>query len=130
MAAMTTFERMTRMYEHREADRVPVTDGPWGSTIERWHREGLPKDVSYVDYFELDNFAGIGVDNSPQYPSQVIEETEEYVITTTDWGARSRTGDIPAGCRSSSISRSKTPIHGPRPRPECSPTATASTGIT
>jgi len=25
---MTTHERMTRMYEHREADRVPIVDLP------------------------------------------------------------------------------------------------------
>ena len=32
---MTTQERMTRMYQHREADRVPIIDSPWGSTIAR-----------------------------------------------------------------------------------------------
>ena len=30
MKAMTTHERMTRMYQHREADQVPITDGPVG----------------------------------------------------------------------------------------------------
>lgn len=87
MAAMTTFERMKRMYEHRDADRVPVTDGPWASTVKRWHREGMPEGVSVRDYFDLDDFAGIGVDNSPRYPTQTIEETEEYTIHTTAWGA-------------------------------------------
>ena len=87
MAGMTTFERMTRMYEHREADRVPVIDGPWGTTIERWRREGLPENVDFATYFDLDKIVGIGVDNSPRYPSQVIEETEEYTIHTTGWGA-------------------------------------------
>ena len=62
MSEMTTHERMTRMYEHRDADRVPIIDSPWGSTMERWHREGLPKDVNWVDYFGLDHFAGIGAD--------------------------------------------------------------------
>ena len=87
MAAMTTFERMKRMYEHRDADRVPVTDGPWGSTIERWQREGMPKDVSFRDYFDLDDIAGIGVDTSPHYPVETIEQTDEYTIHTTAWGA-------------------------------------------
>jgi uroporphyrinogen decarboxylase len=84
---MTTFERMTRMYEHRDADRVPVTDSPWGSTIERWKREGLPEGVDFATYFDLDKIAGIGVDNSPRYPGRVIEETDEYTIHTTNWGA-------------------------------------------
>jgi len=87
MAEMTTYERMQRMYEHREADRVPITDSPWGSTLERWQREGLPTNIDWADYFKLDKFAGIGVDNSPRYPSQVIEETEEYTVHTTNWGA-------------------------------------------
>lgn len=87
MAEMTTYERMKRMYEHREADRVPIIDSPWGPTIERWRREGLPEGVSFVDYFGLDHIAGIGVDNSPRYPGRVIEETEEYAITFSQWGA-------------------------------------------
>lgn len=97
MAAMTTFERMTRMYEHREADRVPVTDGPWGTTIERWHREGMPEGVNYREYFDLDNIAGLGVDNSPRYPSQVIEETEDYTIHTTGWGAKLKSWKLHGG---------------------------------
>jgi len=99
MAAMTTFERMKRMYEHREADRVPVTDGPWASTVERWRREGMPEGASVKDYFDLDDFAGLWVDNSPRYPTQVLEETEEYTINTTAWGATLKnwkhTGGVP-----------------------------------
>ncbi len=85
--SMTTHERFSRMYAHQEADRIPVIDSPWGATIERWQREGLPRDVSFEDYFDLDKIAHIGVDNSPRYPEQVIEETEDYVINTTRWGA-------------------------------------------
>jgi len=75
------------MFEHREADRVPIIDGPWTSTIERWHREGMPREVSFVDYFGLDRVAFISVDNSPCYPTRVVEETDEYVIQTSAWGA-------------------------------------------
>jgi len=99
MAKMTTHERMTRMYAHREADRVPVTDSPWSSTIERWQREGMPRDVSYVDYFGLDKMVQVYVDNSPRYPVRVLEETDEYTITTTNWGATLKqwkhTGGVP-----------------------------------
>ncbi len=86
MSAMTTHQRMTRMYEHREADRVPVTDSPWAATVQRWHREGLPEDVGYDEYFELDRFVTIGADNSPRFPIEVLEETDEYIIQTTKWG--------------------------------------------
>lgn len=83
---MTTRERFQRMYEHREADRVPILDYPWGSTIERWQREGMPKDASFEDYFDLDKVSSIPIDLGPRYESKVIEETDKYCIYTTDWG--------------------------------------------
>jgi uroporphyrinogen decarboxylase len=87
---MATHERFARMYNHQEADRIPIIDSPWRTTIERWHREGMPEDVSYEDYFSLDRVVGVGVDNSPRYPREVVEETEQYVIHTTQWGATLR----------------------------------------
>ena len=35
---MTSKERFTRMFEHREADRIPIIDSPWAGTIARWKR--------------------------------------------------------------------------------------------
>jgi uroporphyrinogen decarboxylase len=87
MKYMTSHDRFSRMYSHQEADRIPIIDSPWNATIERWHSEGMPADVSYVDFFGLDKIAHIGVDNSPQYLERVIEETADYVINTTRWGA-------------------------------------------
>lgn len=87
MDRMTTNERMARMYAHQEADRIPVIDSPWNATIERWHREGMPQDTGYREYFGLDLVTDISVDNSPRYPEEVVEETEDYIITTTRWGA-------------------------------------------
>lgn len=84
---MTSRERFARMFAHKEADRVPIIDSPWGSTIERWQAEGMPKDVSFIDFFDIDHVAGFGVDNSPRYEAKVIEETEEYTVRTTPWGA-------------------------------------------
>ena len=48
MDEMTTRERMTCVYEHREPDRVPIADSAWPSTLVRWRREGLPDEVSFV----------------------------------------------------------------------------------
>ncbi len=90
MAKLTTHERIRRMYEHKEADRVPIVDYPWSSTVERWHQQGLPEDVSYVDFFGMDRIASIHADNSPRFPENVIEETEDYVIKTSKWGATER----------------------------------------
>lgn len=38
---MTGRERMTRMLERRDHDRIPRHDGYWPETIERWQKEGL-----------------------------------------------------------------------------------------
>jgi len=87
MAEMTSHERFQRMYDHRPADRVPIIDSPWSATIERWHREGMPRDVSWAEYFGTDHVAGISVDNSPRYEERVLEETDRYKVWTTRWGA-------------------------------------------
>lgn len=87
---LTTHERVTRMFARQEADCIPVTDEPWGSTIARWHREGMPDGQSYVDYFGLDLFTSFGVDVTPRYPVTIVEETDDYVIKTTSWGVTMR----------------------------------------
>ena len=87
---MTTRERFQRMYQHKEADRVPMLGGPWDTTIERWHREGLPENADFADYFGLDHVVGVGGDTSPRLPSRVIEETDEYVIALDSWGTTSK----------------------------------------
>jgi len=87
MTEMTTHERMKRMYEHREADRVPITDSPWETTVKRWNREGMPENTNWIDYFDVDKIYSFSVDTSPHYERKIIEETDRYVIYTTDWGA-------------------------------------------
>ena len=87
MKELTSRERFTRMFEHRDADRVPIIDDPWPSTIERWQREGMPKETDLADFFGLDRVVRIKADNSPRYPKKVLEETAEYKIYTSSWGA-------------------------------------------
>jgi len=90
MPEMTSHDRFSAMFEHREADRVPIIDSPWGATIERWHSEGMPENVPWAEFFGVDRVAGIGVDNSPRYPVKTVEETDEYRIYTTSWGVTLR----------------------------------------
>jgi uroporphyrinogen decarboxylase len=86
---LSSHERFRRMFAHQTADRIPMIDGPWGATIERWHAEGMPEGVSYVDYFGLDRFVSTGfTDNSPRYPTQVISETEDEMVFTSPWGVK------------------------------------------
>jgi uroporphyrinogen decarboxylase len=81
---MTSKERFQAVFAHRNPDRVPMLEGPWSSTLERWRAEGMT--ASYVDHFGLDLTASFGADNSPRYEEKVLEETDEYVIRTTKWG--------------------------------------------
>jgi len=90
MQEMTTRERFQRMFEHKEADRVPMVGGPWGTTLERWHREGMPEGVGFADYFGLDQTVGVGGDISPRYDARVVEETDEYIITFDAWGTTAK----------------------------------------
>ena len=87
---MTSWERFKRMYEHREADRIPITDNPWQGTLKRWHAEGMPKDVDWRDFFSVDKVAPISIDISPRFEEKILEQTDRYVIKTTAYGATMR----------------------------------------
>ncbi len=99
MTALTSRERFQRMFEHRDADRIPIIDDPWGATLERWRREGMPDGVDFRDYFDLDKVAHLGVDISPRYPVETLEQTDEYRVHTTAYGATLKdwkhTGGVP-----------------------------------
>lgn len=83
---MTSKERFLRMYQHKEADRIPIIDQPWAGTLRRWRTEGMPEGVEWEDYFGVDKIGVIGCDNSPRYEEKVLEETDTYKIYTTKWG--------------------------------------------
>jgi uroporphyrinogen decarboxylase len=90
-------ERVLAALNHREADRVPFTDNPWETTVERWRREGLPADVTPAEHFQFE-FEGFGADTSLMLPIETIEETDEYIIqknangvTMKNWKHRTST---------------------------------------
>ena len=87
MTEMTTRERMKLTYAHKEADRAPIMDLPWESTIDRWRKEGLPAGADWGEYLDVDCVRRIMADNSPRYPVQFVENTDEYRVYTTPWGA-------------------------------------------
>lgn len=90
MAELTTRQRYDRMFKHKEADRVPMLGSPWGTTLERWRREGMPPDADFSEYFGLDRVAGVGGDISPRYAEKVIEETGDYIIRLDSWGTTAK----------------------------------------
>jgi len=68
----------------------------WQETLDRWQREGMPRDVKLEDYFGTDTYRNAPVGVGPLghlssgtiglYPSfevKVLEETETYIVRTT-----------------------------------------------
>ena len=87
---MTSKERFARMYEHKEADRIPIIDSPWAGTLRRWKREGMPADMAWEDYFQVDKIAHVHVDITPQYPEIILSEDERSYVQTSNWGVTMR----------------------------------------
>jgi len=83
---MDSRERVLAALDHKETDRIPYTDNPWITAIERWQKEGMPKDIAPEDYFEFEMII-IGPDTSFMIPKKIIEETDEYIIQTDYNGA-------------------------------------------
>lgn len=76
---MNSQERILAALNHKEADRIPLMDGPWFTTVERWRKEGLPADVDPYDLFQFE-MAGFCCDTSLRLPTEIIEDTDEYHI--------------------------------------------------
>ena len=83
---MTSRERVSRMFEHREADRIPITDEPWAGTLRRWTAEGMPAGADWRDYLSIDKIRRFGVDVSPRYQKETLEETDGYIVYKTEYG--------------------------------------------
>jgi len=93
---MDSRERVRRVLQGAIPDRVPMDDGYWSTTLERWQREGLPADISPQDYFGLD-IVYIGGDYTMQLPERLVEQTPS---TRTYWdsdGALRKDSHMPDG---------------------------------
>jgi uroporphyrinogen decarboxylase len=89
MTELTSHDRVKRMFEHRDADRVPITDWIWESTWLRWLREGMPAGPQAFGFLGLDHVASLGIadiDTSPRFERILVEETESYRIERNQWG--------------------------------------------
>jgi len=48
---MKNKERFLKVMNYEEVDRVPLSlAGPWGDTLKRWHKEGLPENIDVHKY--------------------------------------------------------------------------------
>jgi uroporphyrinogen decarboxylase len=80
---MTERERYLKTIRFEEVDHPPFwRDWIASTTLERWHKEGLPKDVSLEDYFGFERFGNVSVNLGlvPAFKVETIEETERYRI--------------------------------------------------
>ena len=77
---MTSCERFRRMFSHREADRVPVHDGPWGVTLERWHREGMPENVDFAEDRETVLYMRSGKSGAIAAPDALYGDTDSDAL--------------------------------------------------
>lgn len=82
---MNSRERINIVLNHKEPDRVPIHDGLWQTTIERWYNEGLSKEMSISDYFGYE-MKWIFPDTSPQFPHEILEKNEDFFIERDHYG--------------------------------------------
>lgn len=52
----------------------------WPETLARWRQEGMPEGASPAELFDLDTFYSFGLDHSMRLPTELLEETEEWVV--------------------------------------------------
>ena len=87
---MNSQERVRRVLAGELPDRVPLDDGYWTTTVERWRREGLPADVSPQEYFGTDEIVRLEGDWSLQLPEEVLAESGQMRLYWDDNGALRR----------------------------------------
>ena len=91
-ATLTSRERVTRMLERRDHDRVPRHDNYWRETIERWQKEGLDGDASDVLRFLGSDFHDLGGSWPAPFPGrhEVVSEDESTQVLLDPWGKKVR----------------------------------------
>ncbi|MDP6053180.1 MAG: uroporphyrinogen decarboxylase family protein [Candidatus Latescibacteria bacterium] len=82
---MTSRDRIRNAISHKESDRIPIHDSPWGATVNRWRKEGMPDDIPPQEYFEYE-MVSCSADLSPRFPIKILEKNEFYITETTPYG--------------------------------------------
>lgn len=81
-------ERLNTALQHREPDRVPVSDFFWGGFTKRWRQElGLPDDANPYYYYDLDWIVTVPNMDPWIRPFETLSETKEEVVVKTGFGA-------------------------------------------
>ena len=95
---MNTRERFVRSMHFESVDRVPLwEDGPMEQTLDRWYKEGLPRDTHLIEkawtyygseFFGLDRLGHLDVNLTmvPAFDKEVLEEGERYDVVRDSMG--------------------------------------------
>jgi len=88
---LTNRERFNRTLRFEPVDRCPIWHvGEWAETLTRWHREGLPVDVSDVVAYLGFDYRGnmdMNVELDPPFETEVLEEDEHTIVQRRGDGA-------------------------------------------
>ena len=85
---LTSQERVNRMFERRDHDRVPRHESFWGETIERWQKEGLRGDANKALELLDSDLCSLGWIWPAPFPGQneTIEEDAETKVVRDSQG--------------------------------------------
>ncbi len=88
---MTSRERFHETFRYGSPDRTYLhQQWLYGTTLERWFEEGMPKDVDHVDFFGYDRvqWVRINKDILPAAPWTEIESGDGWQIVEDEFGGR------------------------------------------
>lgn len=91
-AQLTSRERVNRLFERRDHDRVPRDDSYWKETIARWNAEGFPGDFEGARQFIDADIEPICGALTKLYPGTdtLVREDEETKVVRDAWGGLMR----------------------------------------
>ena len=87
--------RFLRTMRFEPVDHPPLMlSGPWGQTVQRWEREGLPAGCNLHEFFGLEplDMVPVGIETIlyPAFKERVLEDTGTYVIKINQRGVKER----------------------------------------
>jgi len=88
---MNQRQRFLKTLRFQPVDHPPLrVDGPWPDTLQRWYREGLPRDVALHEYFGTEPmplaYAGPDTGPFPPFTEKIIEEKDNEIIKIDRYG--------------------------------------------
>ncbi|MBT4484420.1 MAG: hypothetical protein HOC71_12175, partial [Candidatus Latescibacteria bacterium] len=85
---LAKLDRMNKSLQHKEPDRVPISDFFWGSFVERWKKDlNLPADTDIYRYYDLDWIVTVPNMDPHIKEFEILRENDEEVIVRTGFEA-------------------------------------------